>query len=656
MVPAVPDAEARTRAFRVIDAVVPGEDCSTACAAGPQDSIRDTLCLQEAIAQGLTDSDYGATELPAGNCFIDETLEILDTWSFELYGYGIERTNLIWNRIETEGEEPVEVPSGPMLRLGDARSVRLHDFSIRPNSGRQLQTAILVENCTSCSIHGGDVTPSANIFERIRIEGRLSEGSLIDGIVVTDSPSPNNNDFHTFRNIDVALQRGDAFRMESPQHKTNLFEQCSCLSDRGFEPALTRCVDSKGCFTWTGGGGGYHSDYDFVLGDGCPYAITGANFEGSHGFIRLGAATNGSWSGVTVSGSRWASNGVPSSPTTDVIYVGHSGSLALLNSLIGEVGTPKPIAFRLEGGGTSIAHTLIGNLIGSTLSPQALVPVYYPSTNRGNVLWSSSGQSATKPLELPLRTLGGTSTPSVQVGLIGDGDMAALGGGAAITDLVDGFDGQSLTILALGSSRTVQYGAGAIELSDGQDFPMTGNDTLTLKAVGGTWVESGRTTPRPKVQVGASATAARTALVLVSAYPNVVTSGTTEETLYSYTIPANTLATSGDRIVIEPLWRTLGSVGTRSVRVRIAGMQTIKYKETAAGYTLDGRVTVVRSGADTQRVDAFVYRDGIAVSASLGLSYSEDEDAGITVTVTGESATAGDIRLESLVITYYSAN
>jgi hypothetical protein len=143
---------------------------------------------------------------------------------------------------------------------------------------------------------------------------------------------------------------------------------------------------------------------------------------------------------------------------------------------------------------------------------------------------------------------------------------------------------------------------------------------------------------------------------LVSAYPNVVTSGTTEETLYSYTIPANTLATSGDRIVIEPLWRTLGSVGTRSVRVRIAGMQTIKYKETAAGYTLDGRVTVVRSGADTQRVDAFVYRDGIAVSASLGLSYSEDEDAGITVTVTGESATAGDIRLESLVITYYSAN
>lgn len=160
---------------------------------------------------------------------------------------------------------------------------------------------------------------------------------------------------------------------------------------------------------------------------------------------------------------------------------------------------------------------------------------------------------------------------------------------------------------------------------------------------------------RPRARPGGASSHFGFPLVLATAYPNTQTTGTTEETLYTFTIPANSLATNGDRIVIEPSWRTLPGTGFRIARVRIAGTEVINYGATATGWTIHGSVVIVRSATDSQRVDAMLYRDAVVGTTSFGQSLTKDENAGIVVTLTGQTAAAGLIALESVLITYFSA-
>jgi hypothetical protein len=308
-----------------------------------------------------------------------------------------------------------------------------------------------------------------------------------------------------------------------------------------------------GCFTWVGGGGGYHSDYDFDLGDGCPYVIDAVNFEGSRKFIHFGG-NSGAWAGLTLTGSRWASNGalntIAPPPANEIIYVGYSGTLTMINNLIGEIGHPKPIAFRFDGGGASIPHIMIGNIIGSILSADAMFPGRYPIVNRGNVHWSSSSQTTTKPLDLPIRALTSVAQPSVQVGVVGDGDIATISSGTAITDLLNGFEGQTLTLVAT-APRVVKHSPPDIILDGAHDFAMAAEDSLTLQRVSSTWLEIARSRQSTRQYFAA----ANEQLVGPLGTPVPFSNSSSK-----ITVPAGAIK-QGDRIQIRAVFQVSG-VGT----------------------------------------------------------------------------------------------
>lgn len=300
-----------------------------------------------------------------------------------------------------------------------------------------------------------------------------------------------NNEFHTFRDLRVFAYHGDAFRIEGGQHKTILFDGVTCLSDTGFVEVST-CVRSDGCFVWTGGGGGFN-DVDFYNdSQGCQTDIRSANFEGSLKFIYHGA-NNGTYSGLIVIGSRWASNGLSGSETgTDrlVIDSGYSGSVVLIGNVIGEYTDPKPMAIRLQGGGVS-GSVMLGNAFFTTLGADDVFTVYRPALFEANHNYSSN--STGLPMKIPVML--SSATPTVRLGIGGAGSSTLLdvdNGTTTITDFLEGYDGQVLTLWGGGSGgRTVQDNAN-IALAADEDVTLANNDILVLQQVGGVWTEIGR--------------------------------------------------------------------------------------------------------------------------------------------------------------------
>lgn len=159
---------------------------------------------------------------------------------------------------------------------------------------------------------------------------------------------------------------------------------------------------------------------------------------------------------------------------------------------------------------------------------------------------------------------------------------------------------------------------------------------------------------RPRARPGGASSHFGFPLVLATGYPNLATTGTGEETLASFSIPASAFAKMGDRVVIEPLWR-IGTNATRTTqaRVKFAGNRVATYSAVAEGYSCLGKITIVKSGTNAQRIDSYLYRDGALASTDLAQSFTETETAEIVVTITGQSQSAGLITLESIVITYY---
>lgn len=94
----------------------------------------------------------------------------------------------------------------------------------------------------------------------------------------------------------------------------------------------------------------------------------------------------------------------------------------------------------------------------------------------------------------PMKTLANSATPSLKSvstgSSIAGGDLYLTGGSTAITNLTDGYEGQIVTIY-FNQSVTVTNGS-TMRLSGGADFAGTLYDTLTLRNVGGVWIEVGR--------------------------------------------------------------------------------------------------------------------------------------------------------------------
>ena len=211
-----PDPSTRTHAWRVVDQVSGAYKCEYACSTTATDAARDTACIQAAAAfASASVSRYRAVELPAGDCLLTTTLTIADVRSFEMFGQGRTRTRLVWDGAGA---------ANPVLLLNDVRDSYFHDFGEVPAFGKTITTGIRVSNSA-----GSSVAPTQDTFERILIDA--GSGALVNGFEVdTDGAGGSaNNDFHRFVSCGVFASSGDAFRIETGQSKTNMFEQCTCL-------------------------------------------------------------------------------------------------------------------------------------------------------------------------------------------------------------------------------------------------------------------------------------------------------------------------------------------------------------------------------------------------------------------------------------------
>lgn len=153
------------------------------------------------------------------------------------------------------------------------------------------------------------------------------------------------------------------------------FADCTCASDSG--ASASTCVTSYGCFDWQGGGGGGNTYYDFALmNNGCPYAITGGNFENSAKFLYT-PGPSGATNYTTVIGNRWSSIGGMARGATgadrQVVSYSFSGGLTMIGNTIGDDGVG---AYTMTADDSTNVITLTG-------SPDLAVdtPIYFTTTN-----------------------------------------------------------------------------------------------------------------------------------------------------------------------------------------------------------------------------------------------------------------------------------
>jgi hypothetical protein len=124
------------------------------------------------------------------------------------------------------------------------------------------------------------------------------------------------------------------------------------------------------------------------------------------------------------------------------------------------------------------------------------------------------------------------------------------------------------------------------------------------------------------------------------------TIGTGEDTIYSYSVPANTLATNGDTIIATCSGYVATSVNNKRIRVRFgstllfdSGAMAIT---TAADWSL--RLEIVRTTVSTQKAVVVLNTNNSSYASLVDLTYPTETLTGaVTLSVTGEGTSDNDV-------------
>lgn len=158
------------------------------------------------------------------------------------------------------------------------------------------------------------------------------------------------------------------------------------------------------------------------------------------------------------------------------------------------------------------------------------------------------------------------------------------------------------------------------------------------------------------------------ASVLHNDISNSATTGTTEEILKTYTMPANTLSTDGSYIKINARFSTTTSsspTATKTVNITFND-SNMSFNTFAFGNidTYEVEVTISRFSNTSGRVKTDIFASNstyfqvigagsIGWSTIGGLNFNFTT-TGYTITANGNSDVIGDVRCESLIITKYT--
>lgn len=163
-------------------------------------------------------------------------------------------------------------------------------------------------------------------------------------------------------------------------------------------------------------------------------------------------------------------------------------------------------------------------------------------------------------------------------------------------------------------------------------------------------------TPTTKlgVQAGTSSNDAAVGGVLYVSTSAVGNVGTGDDTLHSYSLPANTLATNNQSISIK----AFGTVGSgKTIRVKF-GATTITELTTAVGGDWRIDAVVFRTGAATQKCFASIYcgSSGTYDGHNNYVTAAATLSGVVTVAITGEGSSNNDVVCEMSIIEWHDAN
>ncbi len=146
--------------------------------------------------------------------------------------------------------------------------------------------------------------------------------------------------------------------------------------------------------------------------------------------------------------------------------------------------------------------------------------------------------------------------------------------------------------------------------------------------------------------LGASGSLGTVLLTGDSAYVNQATTGTGEETLYTYTLPASAMVTNGASLDIYSLWTTAANGNTKVPRTKINGTEIAGASVSTNNGKLEIVAQLVRTGTDTQFWESDTYANGGNVNSRVPTASAFDDGATMAITFTGVTASsAGDLTL-----------
>lgn len=132
---------------------------------------------------------------------------------------------------------------------------------------------------------------------------------------------------------------------------------------------------------------------------------------------------------------------------------------------------------------------------------------------------------------------------------------------------------------------------------------------------------------------------------LSSQYADATNSGTGEDDLLSYTVPASTLSANGDSIVFEAPFSLDGTPDTLTIKFKFGATSITIFGASVDEETVVARIRVVRVTETTQRIYVVVNDSLLTTTPNDQAIYttaSEDLSGAVVTKFTGEAATSGD--------------
>ena len=276
---------------------------------------------------------------------------------------------------------------------------------------------------------------------------------------------------------------------------------------------------------------------------------------------------------------------------------------------------------------------------------------------------SSSGNATLGDAQTDAHTLNGTVVINQGTGAGESLHVSCTGGNGALVRLTgDGAVTPSKYIRALGGSLSVVnsgFSAEILTLSDvglltvPGGFVNNGNTTLGDAATDTVTINAGTATTKAGSGSG-TASLGGTLNVNTTAVGNV---GTGTDDLMTYSLPANSLTTTGRGVKVRFIGTTAANTNSKTIQLKF-GATTIGTLVTTNSSSRHwvGELIAVRTGANTQRVTGWIQNglsSGVAEKFEANsASGAETETGAVTIKATGDATSDNDITQTLMVVEY----